>query len=88
MLCKKTATIATGNQNSEKTRPLHRQRFPNPCDELAEAESPNLRAGGTANSYEEKTARNEAKRDARTELANMLEVAIERASVDYEKKCK
>ena len=55
-----------------------------PCIELAQAESENLRAYGTATSYVEKVALNEAERDARNRLATMIKTAVEGAAQDYE----
>ena len=51
---------------------------------MAQAVSENLRAYGTATSYIEKTALNEAERDARNRLATMIKVAVEGAAQDYE----
>lgn len=59
-------------------------RTTEPCIEMANAESEFLRSYGTATSYVEKTALNEAERDARNRMANMLKVAIEGAAQDYE----
>ena len=50
---------------------------------MAQEDSKNLRAYGTATSYVEKTAINEAHRDARNRLAQMMKVAIEGAAQDY-----
>lgn len=67
-------------QQSQQNRTL---RTADPCEELAMADSENLRAFGTATSYIEKTARNEAARDARNQLAQMIKVAVEGAAQDY-----
>lgn len=64
--------------------PARTLRTTEPCIELANAESEFLRAYGTATSYLEKTALNEAERDARNRLATMLKVAVEGAAQDYE----
>ncbi len=68
----------------EQERPLAKRREVDPCIELANAESENWRAYGTSTSYVEKVALNEAARDARNSLANMMKVAIEGAAQDYE----
>ncbi len=56
-------------------------RTEEPCITLANA-SP-FRAYGTAKSYIEQVAINEAKRQARTELARMIKTAIDEAAMDY-----
>lgn len=71
-------------QNSQQMYPARTLRTTEPCIELANAESEFLRAYGTATSYVEKTALNEAERDARNRLATMLKVAVEGAAQDYE----
>lgn len=70
---------AIGTQHSGRVL-----RTTEPCIELALADSENLRAYGTATSYIEKTALNEAERDARNRLATMIKVAVEGAAQDYE----
>lgn len=65
-------------------RPARTLRTAEPCMELAQADAENLRAYGTATSYIEKTALNEAERDARNRLATMIKVAVEGAAQDYE----
>lgn len=53
-------------------------------EELAIEDCDQWRALGTATSYVEKVARNEAARDARNQLAQMMKVAVEGAAQDYE----
>ena len=65
-------------------RPARTLRAAEPCIELALEDAENLRAYGTAISYLDKTAFNEAERDARNRLAAMIEAAIEGAAEDYE----
>lgn len=65
-------------------RPARTLRTEEPCITLALAEAENLRAYGTATSFVEKTALNEAERDARNRLATMMKVAVEGAAQDYE----
>lgn len=76
------------NQNQEQEnsqqRPGRTLRASEPCIELAQADSENLRAYGTSTSYVEKAALNEAERDARNRLAAMLKVAVMGAALDYE----
>ena len=67
-----------GNQQPGRT-----MRATEPCIELAQADAENLRAFGTAISYDEKTALNEAERDARNRFATMMKVAVEGAAQDY-----
>lgn len=69
---------------TQTQRPGRTLRATEPCIEMAQAESENLRAYGTATSYVEKTALNEAERDARNRLAAMMKVAVEGAAQDYE----
>ena len=71
-------------QQSVQQRPTRVLRETDPCIELATADSENLRAYGTATSYIEKTALNEAERDARNNLAEMIKIAVEGAAQDYE----
>ncbi len=71
-------------QQTVPQRPTRVLRATDPCIELATADSENLRAYGTATSYIEKTALNEAERDARNNLAEMIKVAVEGAAQDYE----
>lgn len=70
--------------SQQQTRQGRVLRTAEPCIEMANAESEFLRSYGTATSYVEKTALNEAERDARNRMANMLKVAIEGAAQDYE----
>ncbi len=72
-------------QEYQQQRPTRTMRTEEPCIALAQEESENLRAYGTATSYVEKTALNEAQRDARNNLAQMIKVAVEGAALDYEK---
>lgn len=71
-------------QQSTQPRPGRTPRTLDPCIELAQADAENLRAYGTATSYVEKVALNEAERDARNRLAAMLKTAVEGAAQDYE----
>lgn len=75
------------NKSGEESaqRPGRTLRTVDPCIELAQADTENLRAYGTATSYVEKTALNEAERDARNRLAAMLKTAVEGAAQDYER---
>lgn len=74
---------ALQQQNVEKTRGAV-LRTMDPCEELAlDPSAENIRAFGTATSYIEKTARNEAARDARNQLAQMMKVAVDGAAQDY-----
>lgn len=72
------------SQQSNQQRPGRTMRTLEPCIELAQADAENLRAYGTATSYVEKVALNEAERDARNRLASMIKVAVEGAAQDYE----
>lgn len=71
-------------QAAMSQRPARTLRTTEPCIELAQADSENIRAFGTATSYVEKAALNEAERDARNRLAAMMKVAVEGAAQDYE----
>lgn len=84
--CKSVQPVSNYQQQSQPQpqQPSRVMRAAEPCIELATAESENLRAYGTAISYIEKTALNEAERDARNNLAEMIKVAVEGAAVDYE----
>ena len=78
-------TACGGSKKAAGTQlPGRTLRTTEPCIELALADSENLRAYGTATSYIEKTALNEAERDARNRLATMIKVAVEGAAQDYE----
>lgn len=70
-------------QAQQQQRPTRQLRTLEPCIALAQEQSENLRAYGTATSYVEKVALNEAERDARNRLAQMLKVAVEGAAQDY-----
>lgn len=63
--------------------PARKMREMEPCEELAY--SKDFAAVGTATSYVEKVARDEAVRNARYELGRMLESAVEGAAEDYSK---
>lgn len=69
-------------QQNVQQRPTRTMRTVDPCIELAIADP--RRAYGTATSYVEKVALNEAARDARNQLAQMMKVAVEGAAQDYE----
>lgn len=71
-------------EQSVQQRPNRTMRTLEPCIELAQADADNLRAYGTATSYVEKAALNEAERDARNRLAAMIKTAVEGAAQDYE----
>lgn len=70
-------------QQQQEQRPGRTMRTLEPCIELAQAATENLRAYGTATSYVEKVALSEAERDARNRLAAMLKTAVEGAAQDY-----
>lgn len=65
-------------------RPARTLRQLTRSEELAIEDCDQWRALGTATSYVEKAARNEAARDARNQLAQMMKVAVEGAAQDYE----
>lgn len=65
-------------------RPARTLRQKTECERLAIEDCDKWRALGTATSYVEKIARNEAQRDARNQLAQMMKVAVEGAAQDYE----
>lgn len=69
---------------AQKQRPDRAVRESEPCEDLALEESENLRSSGSAIANIEKVARNEAARDARSQLAQMMKVAVEGAAQDYE----
>ena len=71
-----TMSISNGNNSNNSN---------NSNNKLALENSEFLRAFGTATSYIEKVAMNEAERDARNRLALMVKLAIEGAASDYEK---
>lgn len=73
-----------GQQAETPQRPARTLRTSEPCMEMAQTDAENLRSYGTATSYVEKTALNEAERDARNRLAAMIKVAVEGAAQDYE----
>lgn len=70
-------------QQQQQQRPSRTLRTVEPCIAMANAESENLRAYGTATSYVEKVALSEAERDARNRMASMIKVAVEGAAQDY-----
>ncbi len=72
-------------QQYAEQRPSRTARTLDPCMEMAQADVENLRAYGTAKSYVEKTALNEAERDARNRMAYMIKAAVEGAAQDYER---
>lgn len=61
--------------------PARKERPTEPCEALSWERD--LAAAGTATSFNEKVARNEAIRDARYELGRMMQVAVEGAAEDY-----
>jgi len=71
-------------QQQAQSRPTRTMRAVDPCIELANEDCDAWRAYGTATSYVEKVANNEAIRDARNQLAQMMKVAVEGAAQDYE----
>lgn len=75
---------AAAQQQYEQQRPTRTLRQLTKCEQLAIEDCDKWRALGTATSYVEKTARNEALRDARNQLAQMIKVAVEGAAQDYE----
>jgi len=80
----KGTTINYQSQHqSVQQRPNRTMRTLEPCISLAQEDSECWRAYGTATSYVEKNAINEAHRDARNQLAQMMKVAIEGAAQDY-----
>lgn len=70
---------------SELQRPSRTLRTEEPCIELAQSEGEYWREYGTATSYVEKVALNEAARDARNRLASRMKTAVEGAAQDYER---
>lgn len=70
----------TKYENKVET-PSRKARPTEPCQALAWERD--LAAAGTATSYNEKVATNEAIRDARYELGRMMQVAVEGAAEDY-----
>lgn len=71
-------------QQSVQQRPARTLRTQIESERLAYEDSNKWRAVGTATAYVEKVARNEAARDARNQLAQMMKVAVEGAAQDYE----
>ncbi len=72
-------------QQYAEQRPGRTMRATNPCMEMAQTESENLRAYGLAVAYTEKAALNEAERDAKNRMAAMIKTAVEGAAQDYTK---
>lgn len=72
-------------QPAEQVRPTRQKRELDECILKAQEESPNLRAYGTSVSYVEREAINNAKRDARNEIANALAMAVEGAATSWAK---
>ncbi len=68
-------------ETQHPTRTLRQQLE---SERLATEDCDQWRALGTATSYVEKVARNEAMRDGRNQLAQMMKVAVEGAAQDYE----
>lgn len=77
----KSSSTQQNAQTSVQQTPGRTLRTEEPCITLAN-ESP-FRAYGTAKSYIEQVAINEAARQARAELARMVKTAIEGAAMDY-----
>lgn len=69
----------SGNKDVEIV--TRKARSTEPCEELAWERD--FAAVGTATSYNERVARNEAIRDARYQLGQMMQVAVEGAAQDY-----
>ncbi len=78
------ATVAASYAKKSKS-PERVARVVDPCEELVYNETTHLRAVGMSRSSVEKVARNEALRDARTQLAKRVRVAVEEAASDYAK---
>lgn len=76
---------ATEQPQNGTQRPTRTLRQMTRSEELATENCDQWRALGTATSYVEKIARNEAARDARNQLAQMMKVAVEGAAQDYER---
>ncbi|MDE6702488.1 MAG: hypothetical protein K2K00_02290 [Muribaculaceae bacterium] len=71
-------------QAQAEQRPTRTLRQKCESERLATEDCDKWRALGTSTSYVEKVARNEAARDARNQLAQMMKVAVEGAAQDYE----
>lgn len=76
---------ATVQPQYEEQRPTRKLREQPRSEILATEDCDKWRALGTATGYVEKVARNEAARDARNQLAQMMKVAVEGAAQDYER---
>lgn len=69
----------------EEQRPTRKLREVTTGERLATEDCDKWRALGSSTGYVEKTVRNEAERDARNRLADMMKVAVEGAAQDYER---
>lgn len=78
-----TAHPSVAQNQSAQVTPTRKARAVEPC--IALSEERDFSAYGTATSYNEKVAINEAKREARYELGQMMKVAVEGAAEDYTK---
>lgn len=81
---KSTASVGQSQQQYAEQRPTRTLRQQLESEKLATEDCDKWRALGTTTSYVEKVARNEAQRDARNQLAQMMKVAVEGAAQDYE----
>ncbi len=66
-------------RGKESDAPARVERFQEPCEALSLEPTTNLRAYGTATSEVESVARNQAMRNARSQLALMMKTAIDGA---------
>lgn len=71
-------------QQYAEQRPTRKLRQELETERLATEDCDKWRALGTSTGFVEKTVRNEAQRDGRNQLAQMMKVAIEGAAQDYE----
>ena len=71
-------------QQYAEQRPARKLRQELETERLATEDCDKWRALGTSTGYVEKTVRNEAQRDGRNQLAQMMKVAVEGAAQDYE----
>lgn len=74
-------TVATVLMACATTKSTRKARRTEPCEELAWKRD--FAAAGTATSYNERVARNEAIRNARYELGHMMQVSVEGVAEDY-----
>jgi len=73
------------NQEQQQyERPTRKLRQELETERLATEDCDKWRALGTSSGFVEKTVRNEAQRDGRNQLAQMMKVAVEGAAQDYE----